>query len=132
MKNLTISRKLLLGFGIPVIMMVAALALLFFDSGKTVTLACLGIAIIVTISMLFTTSRSIQLPVREFLKVFTELADGTLSTGFEYRGKDEFGEMIDLYQKANNLEGQVIDDIIKKLVSISEGDLLLLPMRSGI
>lgn len=138
MKKFTINKKLLLGFGVIIIMMAITIVLSLFsigrisnqmDSGNSLRLAWLvlmasGLLTIVSaLVMFFIVRKSILTPVSEILGAYEKISKGNKNVNLTYEAEDEIGRMAALIRQTNENEANIIKDIVDKLTRISRGDL---------
>ncbi len=90
-----------------------------------ILIACGGAALLLTILITILIRRSILVPINEIVNVYSEISRGNMQSQIKYEGRDEMGQMAKLIQKANQMQGAVLGDVIEKFTRISQGDLRL-------
>ncbi|NMA91980.1 MAG: HAMP domain-containing protein [Firmicutes bacterium] len=86
---------------------------------------CGAAAILLTIVLIIVIRKSIITPIKEIMKAYEEITRGNLQTEINYESHDELGQMVKLIQKSNAQLTVMLEDVIEKFTSISQGDLQL-------
>ncbi|NNJ32815.1 methyl-accepting chemotaxis protein [Lacrimispora defluvii] len=88
-----------------------------------ILIICGAVSILLTIVVVMAIRRSILIPVKEIVAVYTEISKGNKRINVTYESKDELGQMAALIRETNENEGRIIGDVIEKFTRISQGDL---------
>lgn len=130
MKNLSIGKKLTLGFG--AIFMLLLLSFVAFEAagslfgGNVAYIAfagALAIAAVLSILIVAAIGRSILAPVRDIERVYREIAKGNLRAKLEYDSRDELGNLERVIQQSMDMQNNLVQDVIDKFTRISRGDM---------
>lgn len=141
MRNLTISKKLVLGFGLVLVFMLLTVGMSVVSINtiqKTVEtygqytlpnntnvwlIICCLASIVATVIVIIVIRKSILTPIEEIVNVYTEISKGNIHAEINYQSRDELGQMAELIQKTNMMQSGILSNLTEKLVSISRGDL---------
>ncbi|MEL7625190.1 MAG: methyl-accepting chemotaxis protein [Clostridiales bacterium] len=84
---------------------------------------CTAVSLFLTVAVVIAIRQSILNPVREIVGAYEEIAEGNIKTAVSYESKDEMGQMAKLIRESNKMQSGFIEDVIEKLMKISDGDL---------
>ena len=142
MRNLSLNKKLVVGFGVILLLVLVSVCMSFLsirtisqqaamgaDTGEAQKWAWIILAGTAALSILFTfivagaIRKYIMVPVNEIVATFEQVERGDCTTHLSYESRDEFGQMADLVQRTFTKQDLLYGDMLAQLRRIAKGDL---------